>query len=71
MGGDLSRGLVLQARVGSSPVVGAAILLDEDRGFVDGEERDWAKVRDGFLGARSPGAPASARDDLLMVPCGS
>src|SRR3989454_10293526 len=36
---DLSGGVVVQARVWSGLVMGAAVLLDEDRGFVHGKER--------------------------------
>src|SRR5438034_5195031 len=36
---DLGGGVVVEARVGSGLVVGAAVLLDEDRCFGHGEER--------------------------------
>src|SRR3989442_13838357 len=36
---DLRGGVVVQARVWSGLVMGAAVLLDEDRGFVHGKER--------------------------------
>src|SRR5207249_6584071 len=37
-GGDLGGSVVAEARVGSGLVVGAPVLLDEDRGFAHREE---------------------------------